>query len=272
MIALISLFVVVVASMLVTRIATRMLVHTGMSQQSAQFQARSAFTGAGFTTSESEAVLTHPVRRRIIRALILLGNAGIVTALASLLLSFTGSSGSGDALRRIVVIAVVLLVLLRLARSRPVDRVISRLIDRSLARFTDLDVQDYAGLLRLEDDWLVAELLVQDGDWLCGYSLGELALPEEGVVVLGIQREDGRWVGAPKSTARLHAGDSVTLYGRRPILDRIDGRQRTEEGEHDWIASQIEFTEGYLEQQLHEREGEASVADDDPEGDAPPAS
>jgi hypothetical protein len=264
MIALISLFVIVTASLLVTRIATRMLIHTGMSQESAQFQARSAFTGAGFTTAESEAVLNHPLRRRIIRALILLGNAGIVSVLASLLLSFTGSDGSGDALRRIGLIAVFMVVLLRLARSRFVDRLLSGLIDRSLARFTDLDVQDYAGLLRLEDDWMVAELLVGDGDWFCGYTLQELALPEEGVVVLGIQRADGRWVGAPKSTARLHSGDLLTLYGRRNTLDRIDARERSAEGERDWVSSQVEFTEAYLEQQRHEREHEP---DDGQSGD-----
>lgn len=269
MIALISLFIVVVASMLVTRIATRMLIHTGMSQESAQFQARSAFTGAGFTTAESEAVINHPVRRRIIRTLILLGNAGIITVLASLLLSFTGSSGSGDAFRRMVLIAAGLALLFRLARSRFVDKVVSRIIDRSLARFTDLDVQDYAGLLRLDDDWIVAELLVDEGDWFCGYTLRELALPEEGVVVLGIQRAHGRWVGAPKSTAQLHTGDVVTLYGRRPTIDRIDARQRDVEGEHDWIASQVEFTETYLEQQRHEHEEQERT---ETEGDEPTAS
>lgn len=256
MIALVSLFLIVTASLLVTRIATQMLVHTGLSRESAQFQARSALSGAGFTTSESEAVLAHPVRRRIIRTLILLGNAGIVTVLASLLLSFTGSDDSGDALLRIGAIAAFMVVLLRLSRSAPVDRALSRIIDRSLARFTDLDVRDYAGLLRLSDDWMVVELVVEDGDWFCGRSLRELALPDEGVVVLGIEREDGRWVGAPKSTARLHAGDLVTLYGRGPTIDRIDARDRSAESEQDWIASQVDFTEAYLEQQRYENEDE----------------
>ena len=64
MLALISLFVVVLASLLVTRVAAVMLTLTGLSAQSARFQARSAFSGAGFTTSESEAITNHPVRRR----------------------------------------------------------------------------------------------------------------------------------------------------------------------------------------------------------------
>ena len=252
MIALISLFVIVTLSLLVTRVATQMLVLTGLSKQSAQFQARSAFSGAGFTTSESESVLNHPVRRRIIRALILLGNAGIVSAFASLLLSFTGTHGSSDALLRIGLIAVFLVVLLRVANSAVADRVLNRVIERALRKFTAVDVRDYASLLRLSDDWMVAELAVEEGDWLCGFTLRELRFPDEGVLVLGIVRSDGRWVGAPKGTARLRAGDTVTLYGKRSTITRIDERERSAAGEQDWLQSQIEFTEAYLEQQQAE--------------------
>ena len=37
-------------------------VATGTSSELARFQARSAFTGVGFTTSEAESVVLHPVR------------------------------------------------------------------------------------------------------------------------------------------------------------------------------------------------------------------
>ncbi|NJK33035.1 MAG: potassium transporter TrkA, partial [Deltaproteobacteria bacterium] len=80
MYAIISLLVVVTLSLIITRIATIALMHTGLSRPVSQFQARSAFTGAGFTTQETEHVVNHPVRRRIIRTLMLLGNAGLVTA------------------------------------------------------------------------------------------------------------------------------------------------------------------------------------------------
>ena len=91
MLAIASLFIVIFLSLLITRVATVMLTLTGLSDEVAKFQARSAFSGAGFTTSESDAVVNHPVRRRIIMTLVLFGNAGVVTALVSLLLSFSGS-------------------------------------------------------------------------------------------------------------------------------------------------------------------------------------
>ena len=77
MLAIASLLVVVLISLIVTRVATVALVSTGLSREMARFQARSAFTGTGFTTQEAESVVNHPVRRRIVMALMLAGNAGL---------------------------------------------------------------------------------------------------------------------------------------------------------------------------------------------------
>ncbi|WP_419175988.1 hypothetical protein [Desulfosediminicola sp.] len=59
MLSIVSLLLVLASSILVTRIATVALTHTGLSRESARFQARSAFTGVGFTTNESEKVANH---------------------------------------------------------------------------------------------------------------------------------------------------------------------------------------------------------------------
>src|SRR3954453_23059696 len=93
--AAVSVIVVVCVSLLVARVGTVALTLTGMSGESARFQARSAFFGVGFTTAEAESVVGHSVRRRIIMWLILLGNAGVVTTMGTLLLSF---AGGGDRL------------------------------------------------------------------------------------------------------------------------------------------------------------------------------
>ena len=90
MIALISLLIIIALSIIVVRIGAIALELTGLSSEIASFQAQSAFSGAGFTTTESEAMVTHPVRRRIIRILILLGGAGVTTSMATLVLAFVG--------------------------------------------------------------------------------------------------------------------------------------------------------------------------------------
>src|SRR5687767_7500660 len=77
--AVFGVLAAVFISLLITRIASVALTVTGLSRQSARFQARSAFSGVGFTTSEAEDVVNHPVRRRIVMWLMLIGNAGLIT-------------------------------------------------------------------------------------------------------------------------------------------------------------------------------------------------
>jgi len=81
--AIVGLLVAVLLTLLVNRIATTALMFTGLSHEMARFQARSALCTVGYTTSESEDIVTHPVRRRIIGALMLMGNMGFVTMIAS---------------------------------------------------------------------------------------------------------------------------------------------------------------------------------------------
>lgn len=256
MVAAISLLVAIMLSILITRVATVALTLTGLSKEVARFQARSALTGAGFTTSETEKVLNHPVRRRIIMFLILVGSAGLASVVATLILSFTGTSG-GQAAARGGFIVLGLVVLIVLARSRLVDRWLSRAIERALRRFTTLDVRDYASLLRLTGNWSIAELEVRDGDWVAGRTLAELDLPHEGLLVLGIERRDGRWVGAPKGTAALHAGDTVYVYGMEETVADLDARPKDERGERDREAARRRYQE-------HMAQQEGRQADDDP--------
>lgn len=253
MIGLASLFVVIVTSLLVTRIATVMLTLTGLSREAAQFQARSAFSGVGFTTAESESVVNHPVRRRIIMTLVLIGNAGVVTVLVSLLLSFGSVENPSQAALRLGLLTGGLALVWIVSRSQVAGRLLERLIERALRRFTDLDTRDYVGLLRLADHWVVAELEVEEDDWLCNIPLCDLALPEEGILVLGVERNDGRWVGAPAPSTTLHPNDTAVLYGTQDAIDRLDHRHHDMDGEIDRVSSQVEFTEQYLEQQELEK-------------------
>jgi hypothetical protein len=158
MLAIISLLIILAFSILVTKIAAIALTHTGLSKESARFQARSAFTGVGFTTSESEKVVNHPLRRRILLLLMLLGNAGIVTAMSSLILTFVNMEDSGFLALRIALLCFGLVTLWAIASSKIVDRHLSNLISRFLKRFTRLNVQDYASLLHLAGEYKVTEM------------------------------------------------------------------------------------------------------------------
>jgi Trk K+ transport system NAD-binding subunit len=122
----------------------------------------------------------------------------------------------------VAVLAGGVVVLGALALSRPVDRVLTRVIRRALARWTDLDVRDYAGLLELGEGYAVAELEVEETDWLAGRELGELTLRDAGIVVLGIHRRDAAYVGAPEETTTVCPGDVLTVYGLEERVEALD--------------------------------------------------
>jgi len=242
LIAILSLLLVVFLSILITRVATIALTHTGLTRESAKFQARSAFSGAGFTTSESEMVVNHPVRRRIVLILILIGNAGIVAAISSLILTFVRQGDSTTLTIRIVVLVTGILGLWAFASSRWVDRWLSRTVDALLKRHTDLNVTDYASLLHLTGEYRLAELRVEKDDWIDGLTLAEARLRDEGINVLGIKRADGTFLGNPTGETRAHNRDSLVLYGRIEAIGELDRREKGFRGD-------IEHREAIKEQQ-----------------------
>jgi len=231
LIAVISLIVVLSLSFLVTRIAAVALVHTGLSRESARFQARSAFTGVGFTTTESESIVDHPVRRRIVMWLMLIGNVGFVTMISSLMLSvFEMERGAGVPPELIALVGGVAAVAL-IARSSWVERRMASWISWALRRYTRIDARDYAQLLHLRDDYGVAEIVVSAGDWIEGRTLADSALGKEGVLVLGVECAGSRFLGAPAADTALRAGDRLTVYGATRRIGELSQRSAGRTGE-----------------------------------------
>lgn len=241
MVALISMLAIVLLSVLITRVATVALSLTGMSRESARFQARSALTGVGFTTSEAEDVVGHPVRRRIVGGLMLIGSAGIVTAVSSLILSFGGAHNQ-QRLARAAVLIGGLAVLWALSRSDWVDRRLSSVIGRVL-RWRGYDVRDYGRLLALQSDWAVSELVVEEDDWIAGRTLGELRLRDEHIDVLGIQKPNGEYIGVPHGERTIDPGDVLVLYSTEGRLEELDDRKHGRAGDEAHIRAADECDE-----------------------------
>jgi len=251
MIALISLLVIVTISLIVVRIGAVALTMTGMSRDLALFQAQSAFSGVGFTTRESESVMDHPARRNVIRMLMLLGNAGLGSAIATLVITLYGGTGADTALR-LGWIAVGLGVLWLLSRSRFVDRILNRVFRAALARWTSLEVADYARLLELGQGYAVSRIEVRDGEWLCDRTLADSRVNDEGVLVLGMRRTNGKYVGTPRGETTVHGGDMLTCYGREAVLRKLAGRSSGATGDAEHAAAMRE--QQALEQSEHRAE------------------
>lgn len=232
MASILSLLLILILSVLMTRIATVILVHTGLSREMARFQARSAFSGAGFTTSESEKIVNHPLRRRVVSTLILLCNAGVVTAIASLLLTFLGKDQLMPDWLQFSLLGIGIAGVWFVANSKLLDRWLSAFISRVLAKHTPLNVVDVDSLLHLEDGYRISELAIpSNDDWLADRTIAETRLREEGMSILAIRREDGSFIGNPTPHSRLEVGDTVICYGLAEGLTELEQRRRNRSGD-----------------------------------------
>jgi uncharacterized membrane protein len=220
-----SVLLFVLIGLLITRVATVALRATGMSQEAARFQARSAFSGVGFSTEESEQVVQHPVRRNIVLLLMMLSTAGLVTTIVTLMLSFVTTSGVAEPALRLAVLVVGLVALWAVAASSWIEARLSRIIEWALARWTDLDARDYVRLLDLLGGYAITEVRVDPGEWLLGRRVGDVLLAREGVVVLGITRARGGYIGAPPAGTEFEPGDTLVLYGQADALDELRRRR-----------------------------------------------
>ncbi|MBN1798356.1 MAG: potassium transporter TrkA [Spirochaetales bacterium] len=226
MVAILTFYVILVLSNIILRIATSILRFTGLSHDVAYFQARSAFTGTGYTTRESEIIVNHPLRRRVILLLMFVRNIGFITVISSIILSFFDTQNTEEFIVRIAWLVGGTVVLIILARIKFIDILLSKVVEISMRRWKKIYVQDYESLLNLSGEFEIIDCLVAEGSWLANKALSELRLIEEGVLVLGITRDDGYFVGIPKGSTRVYTQDRVILYGREDLLRKL-GRRKT---------------------------------------------
>lgn len=261
MYALVSLIIVVSLSLLIVRAGTVALTMTGLSKDIASFQSLSAYSGAGFTTEEAEEITAYPARRRVVKALIRLGSVGLVTSIATLVLSFTDPT---TRLERLLVLLFAAAVLVALSRSQLFHSLLTPLIKRSLSHTDTFELRDYLGLLNLDREFTVADLTVTEDSWLANERLDDLELrSEEGVNILGIRREDGSFVGAPGGDHALRPGDTIIAYGQQDRLEELVGRSAGDESAHERAKD--------AHRRLLARERRLDSERDDPDRQRPPS-
>jgi hypothetical protein len=229
MIPVFSFVLVVLVSMLVVRGGAVALKLTGLSWDVASFQAQSAFTGAGFTTSESESLVSHPARRRIVRSMMNLGSIGVPSALITVVVTFT--TAGDDIQQRTWWMLGCLIGLAVTVRTKALDKLFIPVVTRLLLRSGTLRIHDYEELLRMDKGFSVAQLIVEPDSWLTGGPLRELALNQEGILILNVRRRSGSILAAPQPDICLGVGDTILCYGLEGDLGDLAKRPAGPEGE-----------------------------------------
>jgi hypothetical protein len=217
--ALFALILVIVISAVAVKVGTVALTMTGLDRRKAAFQSLSAFTNTGWTTREAELLMPHDQRRRIIMLLMVLGHAGLASAIATLMLSL-GEREVTEVLETLAILAAVIVAIYLLARWQGLDRRLTAEIEKRLRQTTSLRVSSFEEVLLLTEGYGIVEVYVTQDSDLAHKSIGESRLRTRGMVVLAVDRV-GRIIAAPHANTLLLPGDRLICYGKIESIKSI---------------------------------------------------
>jgi hypothetical protein len=213
------LLIAILVSFIVVRIGGFALQLTGIDPEVARFQALSAFSGTGFTTREAERVVGHRTRRRIVTILIILGNAGLVTIIATLVASFTQVSGYTWFFIRLAIIVGGIFGLYQLIiRSNVGQRILDRL-QRPLMNRILREAPAVEDIFHVEKDWAISLVMIKGSSKSIGLSAADITA-EGDIEILGIDRADA-YLTRPDREEKIVQGDRLLVYANRKAVKRI---------------------------------------------------
>lgn len=214
--AALTLLFLLAGSVFIVRVASVFLRLTGLPDNVARFQSISALTGAGFTTTESETIVNYPARRRVIVALMLLGNLGLVSVVSTFIVALANNSDNQSELLQQVGLLVVAAALIGVFMvNKTFDRILCGLIEWILRRTVRHGTLPYVILLELPGGDVVAKHPRPDD----GQSR-PFPMPDE-VEDLGL-----RLLGSDDTD--LAKADSLICSGSRDAHDKLMARLLTD--------------------------------------------
>ena len=213
------LLIAILVSFIIVRIGGFALQLTGIEPDVARFQALSAFSGTGFTTREAERVVGHRTRRRIVTILIILGNAGTVTVIATLVASFTQVSGYTWFFIRLAVIIGGIFGLYQLIIRSNVGQRILDWLQRPVMNRILRGAPAVEEIFHVEKDWAISLVLIRERSKSIGLSVADIAA-EGDIEILGINRA-GTYLTRPNREEEIGEGDRLLVYANRKSVKQI---------------------------------------------------
>jgi len=154
--------------------------------------------------------------------LMLLGNIGVITVFSSLILTFIHfNSDSIPIYTKVLTLIGGLLLLLFLTTNKWVEKNLEVLINFFLDKYTDLRIGNFHHLLHLHDDHKVVEFSLSSSCPIIGETFKKNLIRKQGVVILGIKRSDGTYIGFPDDKFKFKENDLLTVYGLQKDLEIV---------------------------------------------------
>ena len=219
---------VLVVSFIVVRIGAIAFQLTGLEWSMAKFQAISCFTSTGFTTKEAEMIATDPRRRRIASTLMVLGHAGLVTMIATLVNSLrtqeiiegfskpvldTGLSPALVQLLHVVILIIGVYLIYKFFTNVLIARKLTEILKKRVIKRQSLKPISREELLVATGGYGVATGRVCTGHPILGKPLSESGLRKDDIIVLAIIRAS-ETTPNPPAEAKILDGDELICFGK----------------------------------------------------------
>ena len=186
MAAALTIVVLLAISVLIVRVAGVAMRLTGLADNVARFQCISALTGTGYSTHESEMIVNYPIRRRILVAVMVLGNLGMVSFASTFIVTFISTESEFEAImRQTLTMAGSIIVTLLLLTNKALDKLMCDFIGMVLSKITDLQTRHFQTVLQMDDGFSIVEHAFLDDEQR---KLGELPLDTFPLQLLSIRK------------------------------------------------------------------------------------
>lgn len=230
------LFIVVVfISFVIVRIGAIAFQMTGLEWSLAKFQALSCFSTTGFTTREAELITSDPRRRKIATTLIILGNAGLITLIAT----FANSLRPWNIVEQLeipwlskfflkgaslwinlAVILVALYVLYRLLTHPRLTHMLTDHLRRYLHKKRFIAPSHIEEMALGPQGHVISKCRITEDSSLANKELGELDLDPHNITALAVIRAETT-IAQPSPRERLLPGDDLICFGVSSAIHKV---------------------------------------------------
>ena len=222
---LLLFFFVIIVSFIIVRIGGIAFELTGLDWSMASFQSVSCFTGTGFTTREAELITISPQRRRIASVLMILGNAGLVTLIATFANTLRTDYLDSQATVHVAVpafaapwinMAVIVFSVLaayRIVVKTKLDRKFTDFLRARIVKNELIKPVSFEELLVATGGYGISQIEVCKDSPILEKTLMNSELREADITVLAIERH-GEIIPNPSARTKICMGDKLTCFGK----------------------------------------------------------
>lgn len=190
---------------------------TGFNEKKARFQAISLLSCVGYTTKESESIVSHPMRRAIAEVGMILGYCGSAT-LISFVISFFKYKMTVYDFYYVIVYAVFVVII---SRVKIVKVTFDRLIKKFAEKILSKNGLNMYTTLNIYGQTILVEITITLYLPILNIDLEELDIKNKNnILTLMIKRKNGI-ITSPSRNDKLMLKDKVTVYGEMDNIRKI---------------------------------------------------